>query len=86
MRADPALVFCQTFRQDEINILANLPLFAFRNSQLHTGSDRHPRNNLPTTLIHKMSLFMVRLELLITNDPFDLRDDLLFRKHISRKG
>ena len=29
---------------------------------------------------------MVRLELLITDNPFDLRDDLLFRKHISRKG
>ncbi len=29
---------------------------------------------------------MVRLELLITDNPFDLRDDLLFRKDIARKG
>ena len=54
MGTDSALMFRQSLRQNEIDILANLSLSGFRNGQLHTGADGYARDYLPVILIRKL--------------------------------
>ena len=61
MGTDSALMFRQSLRQNEIDILANLSLSGFRNGQLHTGADGYARDYLPVMLIQKTGFLMISL-------------------------
>ena len=86
MGTDSALMFRQSLRQNEIDILANLSLSGFRNGQLHTGTDRYSRDYLPVILIQKTGFLMIRFKLLFPDDFLYPRKHLLFRKDIARNG
>ena len=71
MGTDSALMFRQSLRQNEIDILANLSLSGFRNGQLHTGADGYARDYLPVILIQKTGFLMIRFKLLFPDDFLD---------------